>query len=92
MTFKQIITDDTLRVPIKAWTDHIEGSARTQAMNLAKMPFIHKNGVALMPDVHAGIGSTVGSVIATEHAVIPAAVGVDIGCGMNAVRTSLRRD
>ena len=92
MTFKQIITDDTLRVPIKAWTDHIEDSARTQAMNLAKMPFIHKNGVALMPDVHAGIGSTVGSVIATEHAVIPAAVGVDIGCGMNAVRTSLRAE
>lgn len=92
MTFTQIITDDTLRVPIKAWTDHIEDSARTQAMNLAKMPFIHKNGVALMPDVHAGIGSTVGSVIATEHAVIPAAVGVDIGCGMNAVRTSLRAE
>ena len=92
MTFKQIITDDTLRVPIKAWTDHIEDSARTQAMNLAKLPFIHKNGVALMPDVHAGIGSTVGSVIATEHAVIPAAVGVDIGCGMNAVRTSLRAE
>jgi len=92
MTFKQIITDDTLRVSIKAWTDHIEDSARTQAMNLAKMPFIHKNGVALMPDVHAGIGSTVGSVIATEHAVIPAAVGVDIGCGMNAVRTSLRAE
>ena len=92
MTFKQIITNDTLRVPIKAWTDHSEDSARTQAMNLAKMPFIHKNGVALMPDVHAGIGSTVGSVIATEHAVIPAAVGVDIGCGMNAVRTSLRAE
>ena len=92
MTFKQIITDDSLRVQIKAWTDHIEDSARTQAMNLAKMPFIHKNGVALMPDVHAGIGSTVGSVIATEHAVIPAAVGVDIGCGMNAVRTSLRAE
>lgn len=76
--------------PIKAWTDEIEDSALTQAKNLARLPFIAGNGVALMPDVHAGIGSTVGSVIATHKAIIPAAVGVDIGCGMNAVRLSLK--
>jgi tRNA-splicing ligase RtcB len=77
-------------LPIKAWTDDIEDSALTQLKNLARMPFIAKNGVAVMPDVHAGIGATVGSVIATHKAIIPAAVGVDIGCGMNAVRLSLK--
>ena len=76
-------------VPIKAWTDFIEDTALTQLKNLSQMPFLAKNGVAVMPDVHAGIGSTVGSVIATHKAVIPAAVGVDIGCGMNAIRLSL---
>jgi tRNA-splicing ligase RtcB len=70
----------------------IEAAALTQLKNLARLPFIHNNGVAVMPDVHAGIGSTVGTVIATHKAVIPAAVGVDIGCGMNAVRLSLRAD
>jgi tRNA-splicing ligase RtcB len=70
----------------------IEDSALQQVKNLARLPFIASNGVALMPDVHAGIGSTVGSVIATDKAVIPAAVGVDIGCGMNAVRLSLKAD
>ena len=68
----------------------IEDSALTQLKNLARLPFIHHHGVVAMPDVHAGIGSTVGSVIATEKAIIPAAVGVDIGCGMNAVRLSLK--
>jgi tRNA-splicing ligase RtcB len=92
MTIKTVVHDETLRVPVKIWTRDIEDQALTQAKNLARLPFIHKNGVALMPDVHAGIGSTVGSVIATERAVIPAAVGVDIGCGMNAVRTSLRAE
>ena len=58
----------------------IEASALTQLKNLARLPFIHSNGVAVMPDVHAGIGSTVGTVIATDKAIIPAAVGVDIGC------------
>ncbi|QFZ84581.1 RtcB family protein [Variovorax paradoxus] len=85
--------------PIKAWVErredgtlNIEDSALQQTKNLARLPFIASNGVALMPDVHAGIGSTVGSVIATDKAVIPAAVGVDIGCGMNAVRLTLRAD
>ena len=85
---KQVIQEKGSR-PIKIWTDEIEASALTQLKNLSRLPFINSNGVACMPDVHAGIGSTVGTVIATEKAVIPAAVGVDIGCGMNAVRTSL---
>lgn len=76
--------------PIKVWTDHVEDTALTQLKNLARLPFIARNGVAVMPDVHAGIGATVGSVIAAHKAIIPAAVGVDIGCGMNAVRTSLK--
>jgi tRNA-splicing ligase RtcB len=86
---KQVIQDQGSR-PIKIWTDDVEASALTQLKNLARLPFISGNGVACMPDVHAGIGSTVGTVIATEKAVIPAAVGVDIGCGMNAVRLSLK--
>jgi tRNA-splicing ligase RtcB len=86
---KQVINDEGSR-PIKIWTDYVEDSALTQLKNLARLPFIAGNGVACMPDVHAGIGSTVGTVIATDKAIIPAAVGVDIGCGMNAVRLSLK--
>ena len=86
---KQVIQDEGSR-PIKIWTDDVEASALTQLKNLSRLPFIAGNGVACMPDVHAGIGSTVGTVIATEKAVIPAAVGVDIGCGMNALRLSLK--
>jgi len=86
---KQVIQEKGSR-PIKIWTDEVEASALTQLKNLSRLPFINSNGVACMPDVHAGIGSTVGTVIATEKAVIPAAVGVDIGCGMNAVRLSLK--
>lgn len=84
------ITQEAGARPIKAWTDHIEDSALVQLKNLARLPFLASNGVAVMPDIHAGIGSTVGSVIATKKAIIPAAVGVDIGCGMNAVRLSLK--
>lgn len=69
----------------------VEDKARAQLENIARMPFIFK-WVAAMPDVHLGIGATVGSVIATKHAVIPAAVGVDIGCGMRAVRTNLKAE
>jgi len=76
--------------PILAWVRGValEESARAQLVKAARMPFIHHH-VAVMPDVHAGIGATVGSVIPTVGAIIPAAVGVDIGCGMVAVRTSL---
>jgi tRNA-splicing ligase RtcB len=66
-----------------------EAEALAQVKRIAALPFIHK-WVAVMPDVHAGIGATVGSVVATKGAIIPAAVGVDIGCGMMAVQTSLR--
>lgn len=76
--------------PVKSWATDIENEALSQAKNLARLPFIAEQGVALMPDAHAGKGSTVGSVIATDKAIIPAAVGVDIGCGMNAVRLSLK--
>ena len=77
-------------VPVKAWTKGVplEGQARTQLLNVAQLPFIFK-WVAVMPDVHWGIGPTVGSVIPTKGAIIPAAVGVDIGCGMMAVQTHL---
>lgn len=86
--FNVINTNDG--VPIKAWTKGVsfEEAAEKQIRNVARLPFIHK-WVAVMPDVHAGIGATVGSVIPTVGAIIPAAVGVDIGCGMMAVRTSL---
>jgi tRNA-splicing ligase RtcB len=66
----------------------VEDEAKTQLLRAASLPFIHK-WIAAMPDVHVGIGATVGSVIPTRGAVIPAAVGVDIGCGMMAVKTSL---
>ena len=68
----------------------IEAEAQQQILNTAKMPFVFKH-VAVMPDCHYGKGATVGTVLATDGAVIPAAVGVDIGCGMIAVRTPLRR-
>lgn len=76
--------------PIKAWVQGVpvEESAKQQLRNLAEMPFIYSH-VAAMPDVHWGCGATVGSVIATKGAIIPAAVGVDIGCGMAAQRTTL---
>src|SRR5437667_3555493 len=76
--------------PIKAWTRGVpvEEEARAQLARMAQLPFIYK-WLAVMPDVHLGKGATVGSVIPTEGAVIPAAVGVDLGCGMIAARTTL---
>ena len=76
--------------PIKAWVKGVTMDARAerQLTNAAQLPFVHK-WIAAMPDVHAGLGATVGSVIPTDRAIIPAAVGVDIGCGMMAVQTSL---
>ena len=77
-------------VPVKAWVKGVplEDAARKQLLNVSQLPFIFK-WVAAMPDVHWGIGATVGSVIPTKGAIIPAAVGVDIGCGMMAVQTDL---
>lgn len=79
--------------PIKAWVRGVpvEDAALGQLKNVAQLPFIFR-WVAAMPDVHFGIGATIGSVIPTQRAIIPAAVGVDIGCGMMAARTSLRAD
>jgi tRNA-splicing ligase RtcB len=81
------------RVPIKSWTEgvQVEDIAMQQLFNLSSMPFIYKH-VAAMPDVHWGMGATVGSVIATRGAIIPAAVGVDIGCGMMAVKTPIKAE
>ncbi|MFF3114472.1 RtcB family protein [Kitasatospora sp. NPDC057904] len=78
-----------IRVPIRMWTDPatVEGEAMQQLRNISSLPWLH--GLAVMPDVHLGKGATVGSVIAMKGAVCPAAVGVDIGCGMSAVKTSL---
>ena len=76
------------RVPVKIWTDRIEPEAMKQLANTASLPFVFRH-VAAMADVHLGIGATVGSVVATKNAICPAAVGVDIGCGMMARKTSI---
>ncbi|RKH35340.1 RtcB family protein [Corallococcus praedator] len=88
----EVLSDEAGR-PIKAWTVGVpfEDEAKQQLRNLRGLPFIHK-WVAVMPDVHRGYGATVGSVVPTVGAVVPAAVGVDIGCGMIAVRTTLRAE
>ncbi len=86
MPVRHVITEN--RAPVKIWTDEVDERSIEQLSNIAKMPFIHHH-VAAMPDVHLGIGATIGSVIATHQAIIPAAVGVDIGCGMLACRLSI---
>ena len=83
---EKVIT--TERKPIKLWLNDIEDGALEQAKNLANLPFIYKH-VAIMPDCHQGYGMPIGGVIATDGVVIPNAVGVDIGCGMCAVKTSM---
>jgi len=75
-------------VPVKIYTGEVEATARQQLVNISRLPIIHHH-VAAMPDVHFGIGASVGAVIPTLRAIIPAAVGVDIGCGMMAARLSL---
>src|SRR3972149_2751894 len=87
MPVRKIITSG--RVPVKIYTDEIDDGALQQLRRVAELPIIHSH-VAAMPDVHEGIGATVGSVIPTLGAIIPAAVGVDIGCGMTAPRLSLK--
>ncbi|MDB5071699.1 MAG: ligase [Candidatus Eremiobacteraeota bacterium] len=84
---------ETAGRPVKAWVDGVEfdAGARRQVENIASLPFIHDH-VAVMPDVHVGKGATVGSVIPTIGAIVPAAVGVDIGCGMIAQKLSLSAD
>ena len=86
MPVQQVLIEQ--RVPVKIWTDDVDERSKEQLLNIASLPFIHHH-VAAMPDVHLGIGATIGSVIATHKAIIPAAVGVDIGCGMVAARLSI---
>lgn len=88
-----VLTEVEGGVPIKSWTRGVavEDEAWRQIRNVARLPFIH-GWVAVMPDAHWGIGATIGTVIPTSGAIVPAAVGVDIGCGMMALRTTLRAD
>jgi hypothetical protein len=86
----QRVMTDTLK-PVKIWASDLEESAERQVRNIATLPFIHSH-VAVMPDAHAGYGSTIGTVIATDGAILPAAVGVDIGCGMCALRFPMHVD
>ncbi len=86
MTMKKIIK--TEKHPIKLWLDDIEAGAMQQARNLANLPFVFRH-IAVMPDAHQGYGMPIGGVMAAEDVIIPNAVGVDIGCGICAVRTSL---
>lgn len=86
MPIKKVLNNQ--RVPVKIWTQDVDERSQEQLSNIASLPFIHHH-VAAMPDVHLGIGATIGSVIATHKAIIPAAVGVDIGCGMVAARLSI---
>ena len=78
----------TEQVPIRLWLDKLEGEALVQAKNLANLPFVHSH-VAIMPDAHMGYGMPIGGIMAADGVVVPNAVGVDIGCGMCAVQTSL---
>ena len=86
MTIRQTI--DWTRVPVRVWTEDVQPEALAQLANVASLPFVHSH-VAAMPDVHPGKGATIGSVIPTVGAIVPAAVGVDIGCGMIATRLSI---
>lgn len=86
---KHVVVDN-LGSPYGEYVLDIEDQALQQLKNIASLPFIIPQGIAVMPDAHLGKGATVGSVVPTVNAIIPAAVGVDIGCGMNAVRLSIK--
>ena len=85
---KWIKKDDSLRIPVKSWCENVEDGALQQAMDLARHPALERY-VALMPDCHLGYGMPIGGVIAVKNAILPCAVGVDIGCGMIAVQTNV---
>lgn len=91
MPVKTTFKDVGSRVPVMIWTEEVEASAMQQLRDLSRLPFVHHH-VAVMPDVHWGMGSTVGSVVPTVRAIVPAAVGVDIGCGMMARKLDLRAE
>jgi tRNA-splicing ligase RtcB len=83
------VTKEDGAAPIKNWSKDTEASAMRQLKNIARLPFLAKNGVAAMADCHAGVGSTIGSVVATTTAIVPSMAGVDLGCGVIAVLTTL---
>ena len=85
---KWLKQDESLRIPIKSWCENVEPGALLQAENLARHPALERY-VALMPDCHVGYGMPIGGVIAAQNAILPSAVGVDIGCGMIAVETNV---
>jgi tRNA-splicing ligase RtcB (3'-phosphate/5'-hydroxy nucleic acid ligase) len=87
----EVLRVEKINPKLISWASILEPSTREQAEACARMPFIHPH-IALMPDAHLGLGATVGSVIPTLRAIMPAAVGVDIGCGMIAVRTQFQSD
>ncbi len=93
MSKSHVVIAEPGRAPVKAWIEgvELEEQARHQLLNVASLPFIHSH-VAVMPDCHWGMGATIGSVVPTVGAIIPAAVGVDLGCGMVAQRTTLRAE
>ncbi|HIQ14913.1 MAG TPA: RtcB family protein [Leucothrix sp.] len=92
-TSYEVLHASDSKVPVKSWTRGVpfDQNSKNQLLNISKMPFIHK-WVAAMPDAHLGKGATIGSVIPTLGAIIPAAVGVDLGCGMMAAKTTLTAD
>lgn len=83
--------EEGMRVPVFNWADQVEETAMVQIRNLAKLPFAFHH-IAIMPDCHSGYGMPIGGVLATQNVVIPNAVGVDIGCGMCAMKTSLKAE
>jgi len=84
-----VIKKENYKVPVFSWCPEIEENAMAQIDNLAKLPFVF-NRVAVMSDCHSGYGMPIGGVLATENVIIPNAVGVDIGCGMCATKTSIQ--
>lgn len=90
MTIKKVYKNND-GFPVKVWAEDLGKKAEEQLLNISSMPFIH-NHVAVMPDAHVGMGCTIGSVVPTHKAIIPAAVGVDIGCGMMAAKTNIKAE
>ena len=92
MPYQQLELSTSTSTPVLSWANHgLSNDESKMAQNVASLPFVFKH-VALMPDVHLGKGALVGSVIATKEAIIPAAVGVDIGCGMAAIKMPFKAD
>ena len=79
------------RLPAKLWLNEVEDSCMSQIMDLTSLPFAFKH-IAIMPDAHAGKGMPIGGVLATKGVIVPNAVGVDIGCGMCAIKTNRKAD